>query len=182
MADSDTEYEAEGAEITFEQALAERHRSMQAYAYACCHDLELAEVIVRGACLAALENADAYDPETDFEEWVFGIVRHRWEEERNVRGLPDRATAYVHDHAAILFVPQLYGDDVWSIEKQAVATTLRQLDGTDQLILNSLVEKGETYDRIAKRLNLSPEKLKVRLGRTRNAFRRYLDESLEESQ
>lgn len=167
-------------ELTFEQAVAQRHRGMTAYAFACCHDLELSKAVVKAATLEALKREEQYDPESDFEDWLFGIVRECWDAERKSQGLPDRATEYVHDHAAILFIPQLYGDDVWSAEKKAVAATLRRLNGTDQLILNSLVEKNEPYERIAKRLNLSAEKLKVRLGRTRNVFRRYLDESFEE--
>lgn len=154
----------------FEQLCQHHRQSLLAYAYTCSRDLHLAEDIVQEALLIALRKREHYFPDADFGAWLIAIARHVWFRERERRRITDRASRYLHDHAAELFEAQSYQPQAWEQERSALRHCLGKLGEGDRGLIMAHFTGGEKYQDIADRLRRTLSWVKVRMFRVRAAL------------
>jgi RNA polymerase sigma-70 factor, ECF subfamily len=167
---------------TFEQLCQDHRQALLAYAYTCSRDLHLAEDIVQEALLIALRKREHYFPDADFGAWLIAIARNVWFRERERRGIRERASRYLHDHAAELFEAQHYEPVMWERERAALRRCLSKLGDGDRSLITAHFSGGEQYQTIADRLSRTLSWVKVRMFRLRAALLTCVKDRLSQNQ
>lgn len=163
---------------TFEQLCQHHRQSLLAYAYTCSRDLHMAEDIVQEALLIALRKREHYFPDADFGAWLIAIARNVWFRERERRGIRERASRYLHDHADELFEAQAYEPAAWEQERSALRRCLSKLGEGDRGLVTAHFTGGDSYQTIADRLSRTLSWVKVRMFRVRAALLTCVKDSL----
>ena len=157
-------------QATFERLCQDHRQALLAYAYTCSRDLHLAEDIVQEALLIALRKREHYFPDADFGAWLIAIARNVWFRERERRGIRERASRYLHDHAHDLFEAQAYEPNAWEQERSALRRCLSKLAEGDRGLITAHFTAGDSYQTIADRLSRTLSWVKVRMFRVRAAL------------
>jgi len=151
----------------FERRCEEHRRSLIAYTFACCRDLNVAEDIVQETILIAFQKRDQYFPEADFGGWLLSIARHVWFRERDRRRIVHDAARFVHDHASLLFDPERYKGDAWDREREALRGCLGRLAEVDRELIRAHFAEQRKYNEIAGLMQRTLAWVKVRMFRAR---------------
>lgn len=154
----------------FERRCEEHRRSLTAYAFTCCRDLNLAEDIVQETLLIAFQKRDQYFPEADFGGWLISIARHVWFRERDRRRIVHDAAKFVHDNASLLFDRERYDGDVWDREREALRGCLGRLGEVDRELIRAHFSERLKYAEIAGLMRRTLAWVKVRMFRARMAL------------
>lgn len=157
-------------EATFAQHCHNHRQALLAYAYTCSRDLHLAEDIAQETLLIALRKREHYFPDADFGAWLIAIARNVWFRERERRGIADRASRYLHDHADELFEQRAYEQVSWEQERSALRRCLDKLGEDDRGLILAHFTTGQKYQEIAERLSRTLSWVKVRMFRVRAAL------------
>jgi len=153
----------------FAARIAGHRRSLVAYAYACGHDLDLAEDLAQEAVVIALRERERYFAEADLGAWLIAIVRNLWFRERTRRGRRRHDSAALHDLASDLFTADDDGMD-WDGERRALAGCLASLPPGDRALIDGRFADDADYQTLAQRHARSLVWVKVRMHRLRTGL------------
>ena len=166
----------------FASSCAANRQSLLAHAFTCCGDLGLAEDIVQEALLIALRKRDHYFPDADFGAWLIAIARNVWFRERDRRGIAERASRFIHDHASELFHREDFDGADLDQERAALRTCMAKLAASDRDLLQAHFAQGLKYRAIAVRLERTLAWVKVRMYRLRAALLVCVSQALGRSE
>jgi len=163
---------AQTAEHGFEQLYESRQRFVE-YVRHRINDAELAEDIVHDSLLKALKSAPELQDQERLVPWFYRILRNAVIDEYRKR---DVARRHVEHADELPDLPDLSEEEERTICScfQALLPTLKP---EYRELITALDLGDETAEDAASRLNITPNNLKVRRHRARQALRRQLEEA-----
>lgn len=132
-------------------------------------DAQLAEDLVQATFLAAIERADAFDPERELKPWLYGIlVREAAKERRRVArhagtGIPDERTSGSE-------LERMTAEEL----PRVVRETLERAPRKHRELLAPLLLEGRTPSELARELGRSPGTVRMQVHRALEWLRRSL--------
>ena len=167
---------------TFATRVEEHRKALQAYAFACCRDLSLAEDIVQEAIVIAFKKREQYFPEADFSGWLISITRNVWFRERERFQTSQRHTRLLEENADLLFNPEQYSEERLDREREALRHCLKKLPDSERQLIEAHFERNLKYAEIALEMKRTLSWVKVRMFRARNALLGCVQLRLRESE
>jgi RNA polymerase sigma-70 factor (ECF subfamily) len=138
---------------------------LRRFAYALCGSMDAADDLVQAACERALKNAEAFQPGTRMDSWLFRIIQNLWFDDRRrrrVRGAQvDPDTLALSDDGA----GARQAEDRATLDK--VRATVDTLPDELRLVLALVALEGRSYREAAEALDIPIGTVMSRLSRAR---------------